>query len=371
MRQGTALLNSSTFRAIVSGRQRGLLAIGIRMLLRLVAIPYRLVVNVRNHAFDHGWRKVHRVEVPVISVGNLTLGGTGKTPTVAWLCDWLIAKKIKPVIVSRGYKGDGNEKNDEAVELAEKLPDVPHVQNPDRVQAVRTAIAHYGAQAIVLDDGFQHRRLDRDLDLVLIDATEPFGFEHLFPRGTLREPLASLRRADAVALTRADCIAGEHRKLLQSRIQSIAPHVAWIEIAHRAACLTERRGKTISISSLDDAGVIAFCGIGNPDNFLQTLSQKNWTVREWKEYPDHHHYTQRDANWLLSRAQACTAAAVLCTHKDLVKIRPLWQSEIPLYAVMLQTEILCGEAELTTLLEALRSDKQPPENCRPFKKSGA
>ena len=134
------MLNSSTFRAIVSGRQRGLLAIGIRTLLRLVAIPYRLVVNVRNHAFDHGWRKVHRVEVPVISVGNLTLGGTGKTPTVAWLSDWLIAKKIKPVIVSRGYKGNGNEKNDEAVELAEKLPDVPHVQNPDRVQAVRTAI---------------------------------------------------------------------------------------------------------------------------------------------------------------------------------------------------------------------------------------
>ena len=356
------LLNSSTFRAIVSGRQRGVAAVAIRALLRLIAIPYRFIVNIRNHAFDHGWRKIHRVKIPVISVGNLTLGGTGKTPTVAWISDWLMKKKLKPVIVSRGYKGDNNDRNDEAIELAEKLPEVSHVQNPDRVAAVHSAIATYGAQAIVLDDGFQHRRLGRDFDLVLIDATEPFGFEHLFPRGTLREPIAGIRRADAVALTRGDCVSLDCRELLKKRIQSIAPKAVWIEIIHRAAFLTERGGETRSLADLDNAQVVAFCGIGNPDNFLQTLGREKWNVQECKEYPDHHHYTQQDANWLLNRAETCGATAELCTHKDLVKIRPLWKGSIPLYAVMLQTEILAGETELANRLKKVISDERLSKN---------
>lgn len=361
IRQVIILLNSSTFRAIASGRRRGLSALAIRILLHLFAIPYRLIVNVRNYAFDHGWRKIYRVSVPVISVGNLTLGGTGKTPTVAWISKWLMTQKINPVIVSRGYKGNCKDKNDEAVELAEKLPDVRHVQNPDRLKAAQTAVADHAATAIVLDDGFQHRRLGRDFDLVLIDSTEPFGFEYLFPRGTLREPLSNLRRADAVALTRVDCITVECRAILKKRIQSIAPNAVWIEIAHRAAFLTERGGETVSLTSLHNARVVAFCGIGNPENFAQTLAREDWDVRECKEYPDHHHYTQRDSDWLLRRAEQCGATAVLCTHKDLVKIRPLWQGRIPLYAVMLETEMLAGEAELKTLLDVLITDKRLPE----------
>ena len=114
MRQVTDLLNSSTFRAIVSGQRTGLLNFVFRLFLRVVAIPYRAVVTLRNVAFDRGWRKIHRVDIPTISIGNITLGGTGKTPTVVWLIEWLLAHNIKPAIVSRGYKGRPGEKNDEA-----------------------------------------------------------------------------------------------------------------------------------------------------------------------------------------------------------------------------------------------------------------
>ena len=167
----------------MSGRRSGLLAAMARSGLCLAEIPYRWTVVLRNHGFDTGFRKIHQLKVPVISVGNLTLGGTGKTPTVAWLARYLREHRLRPAIVSRGYKGRSGAKNDEALELAEKLPGVPHIQNPDRWIAARSAIEQHAAQAILLDDGFQHRRLDRDLDLVLVDALEPFGFEQNIKKG--------------------------------------------------------------------------------------------------------------------------------------------------------------------------------------------
>lgn len=347
------MLAPTTFRAVVSGRRRGLGAFGIRALFRLFSIPYRMIVDLRNCAFDRGWCKTHQVRVPVISVGNLTLGGTGKTPFVAWLSKWLIDQNISPAIVSRGYKQGHGERNDEAMELAEKLPGVPHVQNPNRTQAVETAIKQYAVEAIVLDDGFQHRRLARDLDVVLIDAMEPFGFEYMFPRGTLREPLSSLRRADAVALTRVDRISAERLTELKNRVQSIAPHVAWLELAYRTAFLTGCEGDTVSIETFHDACVFGFCGIGNPENFARTLNEEPWHVQQCEEYPDHYHYTQADSERLSKQAASSGATVVLCTHKDLVKIRSLWRGSIPLYAVMLETEIRAGEEALSSLLRKL------------------
>ena len=140
-----------------------------------------------------GWH-ASSVEVPVISVGNLTLGGTGKTPMVEWIVRQLQKREKKVGIISRGYGSRGGP-NDEALELAWKLPSVPHVQNPDRVAAARRAIDEFGCDALVLDDAFQHRRIARDLDIVLLDALEPLGYEHVFPRGTLREPIEGLARA--------------------------------------------------------------------------------------------------------------------------------------------------------------------------------
>ena len=180
-----AILSPTYFREVVSGRRQDLPSNSLRSLLRVAEVPYTWAVNRRNLRYDQGHNAVHRMGVPVVSVGNLTLGGTGKTPMVEWLARWFLERNIKVGLVSRGYGAKQNGPNDEAKELAWKLPDVPHVQNPDRVAAARQAIDEHGCQAIVLDDAFQHRRIYRDLDILLIDALEPTGFGHVFPRGTL------------------------------------------------------------------------------------------------------------------------------------------------------------------------------------------
>ena len=198
---------------LLSGRRRGLGAALLRGGLRLAETPYAWAMRWRNHRYDSGAATVHRLDVPVISVGNLTTGGTGKTPLVFWLAQWFRDRAIPVAVVSRGYRAPqaaraatATSENDEARELAARLPDVPHLQNPDRVAAARQAIRQFQCRAIILDDAFQHRRIGRDLDIVLLDALEPLGFGHVLPRGLLREPVEGLRRADLVALSRADVL---------------------------------------------------------------------------------------------------------------------------------------------------------------------
>ncbi len=186
--------------ALISGSRPGVAARVLRAALRVLEFPYQWAVRLRNWRYDHRPMAVHRVAVPVISVGNITAGGTGKTPMVAWLAQWAQQHNLSVALLSRGYRTppDGHSEslgNDEARELAQRLPEVPHIQNPDRVAGAQLAIDRHHCQLIVLDDGFQHRRLGRDLDIVLIDALRPFGYEHLLPRGLLREPLSGLARA--------------------------------------------------------------------------------------------------------------------------------------------------------------------------------
>src|SRR3954468_14061547 len=189
------MIGPTKFRDLVSGRRQGFASAALRVLLRVVEVPYTAVVTRRNRPYDRGRAEIRRVSVPVISVGNLTLGGTGKTPMVKWLAGWLQSNGSRVALVSRGYGAATGKQNDEALELGLALPSVPHLQNRDRVAAAERAIAESTSQVLVLDDGFQHRRLAREIDIVLLDALEPFGFEHVFPRGTLREPLSGLDRA--------------------------------------------------------------------------------------------------------------------------------------------------------------------------------
>lgn len=196
-------MNPETFHAIIRGERRGVLAFVARVGLRIASWPYRLGVVFRNSAFDRGWKHTFTAAVPVISVGNLTLGGTGKTPCVEYIAQLLRNAGTRPVILSRGY-GTEHGRNDEAMVLEENLPDVPHLQDPDRVALAMTAVEELDAEVLILDDGFQHRRLNRNLDIVLIDATRPLNRESMFPRGLLREPIRSLNRAHVLILTRCD-----------------------------------------------------------------------------------------------------------------------------------------------------------------------
>jgi tetraacyldisaccharide 4'-kinase len=348
--------------------------------LRVAEAPYAAAMRARNARYDDGRAIAHRVAAPVISVGNLTLGGVGKTPLVEWLARWLLARGVKVAIVSRGYGaepagrapvgGDGRRsgvadarsQNDEARELAEKLPAAPHFQHRDRLLACQTAIDEAGAELLLLDDGFQHRRLARDLDLALVDACEPFGFEHVFPRGTLREPLAGVARAHAIALTRADMLPADERDAIRRRYQELAPAAAWLELWHRPAALRSTTGEEISPAALRGTRVAAVCGIGNPRGFRHTLDSTGCQLVAFREYPDHHRYTQRDLGELAAWADSMPAQAIVCTHKDLVKIPAERLGRKPLWALRVEAEITTGRAVLEGLLQGLVDRRQRPHS---------
>ncbi len=347
---------AETFREIVTGRRRGPFPAIARFGLSLAELPYRFVVTQRNRRYDEGRCEIQRVPVPVVSVGNLTLGGTGKTPMVAWLARWFREDHVRVAIVSRGYGAGHEATNDEARELESRLPDVPHIQHPDRVKAARIAIEELGSQLILLDDGFQHRRLARDLDLVLIDATEPFGGGRVFPRGLLREPLDGLRRANAVVLTRSHLVSEDRRAEIQQTVHQHAPQAAWIQVSHHPSGLLTASGRHESLKALAGARVAAFCGIGNPMAFQATLVQQGWQVVHFRAFPDHHRFTREDVESITGElGQLNDIQAAVCTHKDLVKLGTDRLGPIPLFAVQIDLTVDSGRSELETQLQQVRS----------------
>lgn len=345
------MLSPSTFRDVVSGRQKGVAASIGRGLLGLAEGPYGWAVRRRNRRYDSGHAEVHRIGVPVVSVGNLSLGGTGKTPLVEWIARQYQDSGRRVAIVSRGYGASAEGPNDEALELELALPGVPHVQNPDRVAAGREAIDRYGAELIVLDDGFQHRRLGRNLDVVLLDATEPFGYERIFPRGTLREPLDGLARADVVVLSRADMLEANERNDIRERVAQLAPEAVWCEVVHRPQSLLNVNGEREPLSSLAGKRVAAFCGIGNPAGFRHTLETLDYKVALWREFADHYHYTAEDVGAL--REWAAKADAAVCTRKDLVKLQNEKLGDVPLWAMGVELDLLDGREMLEKRLDKI------------------
>jgi tetraacyldisaccharide 4'-kinase len=341
----------TAFRDLVSGRRRGAAAGLLRTALHAASFPYGWVVRARNRRYDRGAAEMHRAAVPVISVGNLTVGGTGKTPMVEWLARHLRQQHIRVAILSRGYGAEQGGLNDEALELELALPDVPHLQNPDRVAAATVAAEELASQLLLLDDGFQHRRLARDLDIVLLDASEPFGFNHMLPRGTLREPTFGLSRAGVVVLSRADMIDPDEREAIRQRALYLSPHAAWCEVEHRPAALVDSAGESYPLESLAEKSVLAFCGIGNPAGFRHTLAALGCTIGAWQEFPDHHNYTRDDVDELARVARESPAQLILCTRKDLVKLRVPAIGGVPLRALSVELRFLSGEQ---AMLDALR-----------------
>ena len=347
------MFGPSEFRELVSGRRPGIAATLARAALRVLEIPYTAAVRWRNHRYDTGRVTITRVEVPVISVGNITLGGTGKTPTVEWLARWFTERDVRVALVSRGYGAPAGGANDEALELAHKLPHVPHVLDTDRVRGARRAIAEHNCQLVILDDAFQHRRIARDLDIVLVDATEPFGFGHVFPRGTLREPLAGWARAQIFVLTRAELVDEAQRTAIRKQVLRYAPNAKWIEATHAPRRLESPSGHEQPLQSLTGQAIAAFCGIGNPAGFRHALDRSGYRVVAMREFADHFAYDASDVDDLARWADRLDVAAVVCTGKDLVKVRDRWHANTPLWVLLAQLDILTGRAELTEALQVV------------------
>jgi tetraacyldisaccharide 4'-kinase len=348
------------FRELISGERRGAAAGLLRCGLSGLAYGYRLGVGARNWAFDHGWKRVHHAAVPVVAVGNITTGGSGKTPFVAFLAGWFRERGVRVAVVSRGYRSLDGAANDEKLILDQLCPDVPHVQNPDRVAAVRVACEEHQAQLVILDDGFQHRRLARDLDIVLIDATNPWGYGRLLPRGLLREPLSALKRADLVVLTRADQCSDEARAAIINRLTAERSDPACVEVAFSPTRLRSSSGKNSAISSLAGKSAAAFCGIGNPESFRRILLECGVELRWFQQFADHHHYTAKDLVELGRHAAEANAAVVLTTHKDLVKIPQDALAGRPLWAVEIGTRIVRNEELLSQHLQNVLATLQVP-----------
>ncbi|TWT77545.1 Tetraacyldisaccharide 4'-kinase [Posidoniimonas polymericola] len=344
-------MNEQFFHQLVSGKRRGPAAALLRAGLWGGQWPYRAAVSLRNRRFDKDSDAVARVSVPVISIGNLTVGGTGKTPMVKWVARYLREAAVRVAIVSRGYGAEQGAVNDEAIELEQSLPDVPHLQDPDRVASARIAIEELETQLILMDDGFQHRRLGRDLDIVLLDATCPFGHGHLLPRGLLREPVGSLRRADVICLTRADLVDESERRAIKATALKQAPQALWCEATHAPQRLISSEGREQTLATLDGTRVAAFCGIGNPAAFRRTLESLGCKLAAWREFPDHHRYTREDIDQVA--VDAAGADLVVCTHKDLAKVQSEILGNRPLWALEIAMQWLSGEQQLAERLNLL------------------
>ncbi|MGB7345323.1 MAG: tetraacyldisaccharide 4'-kinase [Pirellulaceae bacterium] len=339
-------------RSVMSGQRSDPLAMLMRMGLRILSWPYGWEVRRRNRQFDSGRREVLPCGVPVISVGNLTTGGTGKTPIVCYLAKQLRQRGLRVAIVSRGYGRGEADENDEAIELHSRLPDVPHVQNPDRFEAARIAVEELEAEVILMDDGFQHRRLHRNKNIVVIDATCPFGFGYLLPRGLLREPIESTTRADLVLISRCDCVGETTLTEIESTLRNLHSSIPIIRSNHAAKSLLEFPDTLQPIDALRDRKVAVVCAIGNPTAFVQTIEQHGGIVIDTKVLPDHDRYTPDTMaevrEWV--RGLGDSVNQVVCTHKDLVKLRTDRIGGNPLAAIMIDLQIVSDASQLDELL---------------------
>lgn len=310
--------DSSLYRRILAG-EAGVWAGPIRGLLRLAEVGYASIIALRNARYDRNGPQTV-LPIPVVSVGNLTVGGTGKTPFVIDIARRLERMGREPAVVSRGYKAEDGDPNDEERLIRRHCPGVICVSDPDRAWAAEHAHRHCAADVIILDDGFQHRRLARVLDIVLIDATSPFGYGHMLPRGLLREPVESLRRAGIIALTRCDQTSLAELNRIEARVRAVVTDPVLLRCKHRVASIDLLDGSPME-SSLDGKRAVLFAGLGHPGAFATTVRSLGIEVVAHRWWPDHHRYRGRQIERMLDDSRFPPHDLLLTTEKDAVKIQ--------------------------------------------------
>ncbi|MBD3379914.1 MAG: tetraacyldisaccharide 4'-kinase [Candidatus Omnitrophica bacterium] len=325
----------------------------LKVLLSFLSLFYAAAVKVVDLGYRSGLRRVHKVPGDVISIGNITLGGTGKTPFTVFIADKALSYGRKPAILIRGYG------KDEDRMLLDELPDIRVIPGQDRVRNAAKASAE-GCDLMILDDGFQHRRLARDLDIVLLDGTCWPGRAHLFPRGPLREPETALRRADVLVITRADLMRPEDRAGLGERLRKSFPGKIIVSAGYKALCLTDVTGCSYPVEMLKGTGVLPVCGIGNPFQFLHMLERLGCRFVSKKIYPDHYRYSRKDLDEIEGELSATGARYLVTTAKDMTKLGELDLSafEEKILVLKIAVKITEGEKELDAGLDSLFNGKR-------------
>lgn len=315
---------------VMSGRERSLSASVLRGALRLAEPFYAGAMTARNGLYQCGVLRSHDLGRATVSVGNLTAGGTGKTPVVRWLAESLRRAGKHPAILLRGYRKGGEMESDEAVMLDRLLngagiaPPVWVRANPSRIEAAAELLReHPEVDFFLLDDAFQHRRARRDFDLVLVDASNPFGFGHVHPRGLLREPVRGIRRADAVLLTRTDAVPPETVARVRREIERWRPGMAMYQSAHVHGGLRTAEGTLLPLESLGQGRFFAFSGIGRPEELHRQLAPWGACYAGHRWFGDHHPYSDADLREIMNAARAVEARALVTTEKDWAKLAAL------------------------------------------------
>ena len=353
--------------------------------LRGCSYLYEYGVRLKLAMYDMGIKKKEKLDCCVISIGNITVGGTGKTPTAQKMADLIKRMGYRVVILNRGYRShwdkeigvvsDGNkifmtayEAGDEAYLMAKTLPGIPVVIGKNRAITGKYAVEKLNAEVIIMDDGYQHWHLERDLDVVLVDTLNMFGNGCVLPRGMLREPLENLNRGDLFLLTKTDQSSVLSRMQLRKTIERYNAKAPVVESVHHPKNFVEiadwYKGITqnhMDLSELEGKDVMVFSAIGNPSSFEQTLSSIGLNIKEAVRYPDHHDYGMLEMQYILERASSHKAVAMIATSKDAVKIPTefIYSSrEIPLYILNMDIQVTDGFEEFKEcVLNAIKKEQ--------------
>ena len=347
-------------------------------ILYIFSLIYGLLVNIKLAGYKYGIFQKQKLDCFVISLGNVTVGGTGKTPTAQRLARDIRDMGYRVVILNRGYRAkwhgevgivsdgkrlhmDAAEAGDEAYMLAKHLPEVPVLIGAERAKTGRYAMEHFGAAVAILDDGYQHWQLERDLDILLVDAVNVFGNGYILPRGTLREPISHISRADICLMTKVDQAAAGSCDYIRETVHRYNPEARIVESIHQPRCfipLTEWyvniASQGIDIAQMRGKRIMAVSAIGNPASFEQTLSDLGAVIIESLRYPDHHDYAMSEMTDIFQQAENAGAEAIVITEKDAVKIpadvaREKWS--IPIYVICVEVNFQKGSEGLADLLK--------------------
>lgn len=341
-------------------------------MLRLLLLPfswlYGSLVSLRNSCYDARLLGAERIGVPVISVGNLTAGGTGKTPFVEYLVQYFLEKGKKVAVLSRGYKrtgsgpvvvsdGDGvkaspDRSGDEPFQIARKFSGAVVMADERRTRSARVAVDRFHADVILLDDGFQHRAIGRDLDIVMIDGGESLARMPMLPAGLRREPLSSLRRAGLLVISRPS-----GRASAENDMRRYSP-AREVSVRFKPDCVSHAfRAEALSPESIRGRSAFALCGIANPARFEQMLKEMGLDIRGSLTFPDHHRFSAADLRRIRDQFERSDAAMILTTEKDAIRLstppaEPVLET-LPVYFVRIRADIVEGKSILHSLLDSV------------------
>lgn len=336
-----------------------------RTILYIVSLLYRLIITLRNWLYDRKFFRETKLPCPVISVGNITVGGTGKTPCVIWIAQMLQKQGWKPAVLSRGYGGKSSSPvnivsagdnvllssaiaGDEPFLIARSLKNIPVITGPQRILTGKTAIDNFGVNVLICDDAFQHRQIFRDINLVLLDSKSPLGNGHLLPRGSLREPVTALGRADAFILTRSGEAAETNAtvgKLAESG------NIPVFSSTHKPVDVVKGNYSiSLSLAELKGKKVCAFTGIAKPDSFNNAILTAGAQIMFFDLFPDHHRFTKKELEHIRGNFLKNGADFLITTEKDGMRLQEFPEFLKEIYLLRIKLEMVPDENALKNFI---------------------